>query len=273
MASICIAVILFTVDGKDPEQNDYIQIFIFWLTSLLNSKSLTQNDLLLITVDHETLDYLERFTPMIEIINRLGSRLFIQKRTKPKSVIEGMLWRYINYEYKEDIYIYCDIDILICMPINKLISQLETNIVYVYEEGIFSSEKYSQGILENELESIKLISSNLPGLNSGLFVITNNLQKKIIFENIEKCINSTPAINIYYDQCILNRAIYTSLTEKKINIDTILLKKNIIHYNNGFMLKKYELPIFYDCNGDVAVGYRHLHRIINTFCFLNFNKL
>jgi len=273
MSSVCLAVILFTVDGKDPEQNDYVQIFIFWLMSLLKSKSLTKNDLLLITVDHETLDYLERFTPMIEIVNRLGSKLFIQQRTKPKSLVEGMLWRYINYAYKENIYIYCDIDILICMPINKLISQLETNTVYVYEEGNLSAGVYSQGILESEFELIKLISSNLPGLNSGLFVFTDNLQKKIIFEKIEKYINSTPAINIYYDQCLLNRAIYTSQAEKIINVNTILLRKNTIHYNNGFMLKNKEIPIFYDCNGDVAVGYRHLHRIINTFCFLNFNEL
>jgi len=273
MASICLAVIVFTVDGKDPEQNDYIQIFVLWLTSLLKSKSLTKNDLLFITVDHETLDYLERFTPMIEIVNRLGSRLFIQKKTKPKNILEGMMWKYAYYEHKQDIYIYCDIDILICTSLTKLIPQIENNNIYVFEEGGLLSEAYSLGITESEFESIKLISSYLPGLNAGLFIFTNLLQMKTIFNKIENYYATTLQFCYSLEQPLFNRAIYTSLAEKRINVNTILLRKNIIHYNNGFMLNNKELPIFYDCNGDVGIGYRHLHKIINTFCFLNFNEL
>lgn len=273
MSSICLAAILFTVDGNDPEQNDYIQIFIFWLTSLLKSKSLRKQDLLLLTIDYETLEYLERFTPMIQIMNKLESAFTIQKKAKPKSVLEGMLWRYIYYEHKENIYIYCDIDILICTSLNKLISQLETNTVYVYEEGSLLSEAYSLGIIEAEFELIRQISPYLPGLNSGLFVFTNNFQKKIIFEKIEKYYTTTFQFNYTLDQPLFNRSVYTSLAEKNINVDTILLRNNTIHYNNGFMLENKEIPIFYDCNGDVGIGHRHLRRIINTFCFLNFNEL
>jgi hypothetical protein len=272
MPSICLAVIIFTVDGKDPEQNDYIQIFILWLTSLLKSKSLTKNDLLFLTVDAETLDYLEKATPMIQILNKLESALHIQKRTKPKSVLEGTLWRYIYTEHRGDIYIYCDIDILICKPIHKLISQLESNTVYVLEEGNLSAEVYSLGILDEEFELIRSISSNLPGLNSGLFILTNYLQKKTIFNKIENYVPSTQRFIYTLDQPLFNRAVYTSITEKKINLNTILLRRNTVHYNNGFMLENKEIPIFYDCNGDVGVGYRHLHRIINTFCFLNYNE-
>ena len=273
MSSICLAVIVFTVEGKDPEQNDYIQIFILWLTSLLKSKFLKKNDLLILTVDAETLDYLERFTPMIQIINKLESLLHIQKTQKPKNILEGMLWRYIYYEHKEDIYIYCDIDILLCGSLDKLIPKIESNTVYALEEGKLSEEAYSLGIPETEFELIRFISSDLPGLNSGLFLFTNNLQKKIIFNKIENYFTSTQRFNYTLDQPLFNRGIYTSLAEKIINVNTVLLRKNMIHYTNGFMLENKEISIFYDCNGDVGVGYRHLHRIINTFCFLNFNEL
>lgn len=273
MPSVCLAVIIFTVDGKSPEQNDYIQIFLLWLTSLLRSKSLIKDDLLCLTVDAETLDYLERFTPMIQIINKLESGLYIQKESKPKSVLEGIMWKYLNYEHKQDIYVYCDIDILICKPIHKFISQLESNTVFAYEEGTLSSEAYNLGIIETEYELIRSISSNLPGLNAGLFIFTNNLQKNTIFNKIKKYFTSTHQFSFTLEQPLFNRAVYTSLTEGIINLNTILLRRNTLHYNNGFMLENKEIPIFYDCNGDVGVGYRHLHRIINTFCFFNFNEI
>ena len=59
MNSICLSCILYTRHNVPVEQNQYIQIFIILLTQIVKINALEANDILHITVDQPTYDYIQ----------------------------------------------------------------------------------------------------------------------------------------------------------------------------------------------------------------------
>ena len=52
MNSICLSCVLFTRDNIPVKENQYIQVFIIWLTQIIKINALKSNDILYISIDY-----------------------------------------------------------------------------------------------------------------------------------------------------------------------------------------------------------------------------
>jgi len=136
--SVCLYTILFTLDNVPCHKNKYIDIFITWFTFLIKSKSLNENDIVLIIIDKYTLQYLEGLESF-KNISMDCARNYIKVK-QPKTVMEGCMWKYnildtkMLNQYNKDIYIYMDTDVLINKSFKIITDQMIPNSICIKEE-------------------------------------------------------------------------------------------------------------------------------------------
>ena len=118
--SVLLYTILFTLEDKPVHKNQYIQMFLIWLSYVIKSKSLNENDTLCLIGDRYTINYLKHETPFETIAKLISCKFYLLDVEQPKTLMEGCMLKYnqlvlsdvisrINY----DILIYTDIDIII----------------------------------------------------------------------------------------------------------------------------------------------------------------
>lgn len=263
--SVCLYTVLFTLDDVPCHKNKYIDIFITWFTFLSKSKSLNENDLLLIFIDKYTLQYLQSLKSFINILytsNLINITAYIILK-QPKTVIEGCMWKYnvldtkILSQYNKDIYIYMDTDVLINKSFKIITDQMRPNTICVHEANYFYPNYYFEGIPQNEMDIF--INFSVKGVNAGHFAFYG---KSIMLEIFNKIIeyNKTETNYKTLEQPLFNRAIYNYyIIEKKINE---------LHTINSFV-SNYSIPLNFDsvlidCCGDPGNDLEHYEKVINV---------
>ena len=264
--SILLYTILFTLDSVPCHKNKYIDIFITWFTFLIKSKSLNENDLLLIFTDKYTIQYLkslESFKYILYNSNFITAYIILKQ---PKTVMEGCMWKYnvldtkILSQYNKDIYIYMDTDVLINKSFKTITDQMIPNSICVHEANYFYPNYYFEGIPQNEMDIFA--DSNTKGVNAGHFAFYG---KSIMLEIFNKIIeyNKTETNYKTLEQPLFNRAIYNYyIIEKKINV---------LHTMNSFV-SNYSIPVNFDsvlidCCGDPGYDLEHYEKIMNILLF------
>ena len=266
--SICLYTILFTLDNIPCHKNKYIDIFITWFTFLIKSKSLNENDILLIIADKYTLQYLQSLESFINILNssNLINKMFNIKVKQPKTVMEGCMWKYnildtkMLNQYNKDIYIYMDTDVIINKSFKTITDQMIPNSICIHEENNIYSNYYFEGIPQNEMDIF--VNLNIKGLSAGYFAFYG---KSIMLEIFNKIIEYNKVETNYetLEQPLFNRAIYNYyMIEKKINV---------LHTMNSFV-SNYAFPLNFnsvliDCCGDPGNDLEHYDKVINVLLF------
>ena len=253
MNSICLACLLYTLKDKEVNDNFYIEIFYIWLGKVIQSGGLTSSDFLQITMDSRTVEYFNsNSSPLPVLLEKLQCSYKIIEVDPPSTSLEGMMNKYNLTEYDQDIYIYCDIDILISNSFHILLPELKDNTAYFCKEGSFSHDNYGEGFNHG-------ISDDLPGFSAGKFVIAGKLIRDSLFNIIKQVCNySTKFYTV--EQPYFNYAIY-SLPRDTVSIDTELLTGYVcFNGNEGYDKNK---TIFNDMAGDPANGEAHLKKIIH----------
>ena len=273
--SVCLYTILFTLDNIPCHKNKYIDIFITWFTFLIKSKSLNENDVVLVIIDKYTLQYLEGLESFIEIVNnnyyRNNIKYNIQKQ--PKTVMEGCMWKYnildtkMLNQFNKDIYIYMDTDVLINKSFKIITDQMKPNTICIHEEKTSANEinssllyYYFEGIPQNEMDIF--VNLNIKGLTAGHFAFYG---KSIMLEIFNKIIEYNKVKTNYetLEQPLFNRAIYNYyIIEKKINV---------LHTMNS-LVSSYSVPVNFDsvlidCCGDPGNDLEHYEKVINVLLF------
>lgn len=137
--SICLYTVLFSLG--DPAANGYVRMFLKWLSFVIRKAGLQAEDRLVIVADEETVKLLKGDMHLDAIGSSLKCRCDIMQMPKPKTVREGMMWKYIPFEYSQDILLYLDVDVLV---MNKL-SGFEKGKLYLHAEGDWSHPLYGSG--------------------------------------------------------------------------------------------------------------------------------
>lgn len=275
--SVCLYTILFTLENIPCHKNKYIDIFITWFTFLTKSKSLNDNDILIIFMDKYTKQYLLSLESFIHIHNNayLINKVFFIIVKQPKNVIEGCMWKYnvlnskVLHQYNKDIYFYMDTDVLINKSFKIITDQMIPNSICIHEQqnsSILEQTNLSflsyffDGIPQNEREIF--LKFNVNGLNAGHFAFYG---KSIMLEIFNKIIEYNKVETNYetLEQPLFNRAIYNYyLIEKKINI---------LHNMNSFV-SGYSVPVNFDyvlidCCGDPGNDVEHYEKVRNVLHF------
>jgi len=240
---------------KDPKDNMYIDIFFIWFAKVIQSAGLTQSDLLQVTMDSRTIEYLEQCnTPFSLLIERLPCLFRVVVINPPANSLEGMMNKYAYTDYTQDVYIYCDIDILISRPFHTMVEQLEENSMCFCKEGSLSDKNYSEGFSETAAEL-----ENMSGFSAGKFVILGKPLRDSFFKIInDMCDYSSKFYTV--EQPYFNRAIYL-IPRDKVTLNTSLDK--YVAFNGNDEYDK-ETTIFNDMGGDVGDAKAHVTKIMNA---------
>jgi hypothetical protein len=253
MNSICLACLLYTLKDKEVKENLYIDIFYLWLAKVIQSGDLRSNDLLQITVDSRTVEYFNSNSSALPVLlEKIQCPYEIIEVDPPSTSLEGMMNKYNFTEYTQDVYIYCDIDIIISNSFHTLLPLLKNNTAYFCKEGSFSHDNYGESFNHG-------VSDDLPGLSAGKFIITDKLIRDSLFNIIRQACNySTTFYTV--EQPYFNYAIY-SLPRDTISVNIDLLTEYVsFNGNEGYDKNK---TIFNDMAGDPANGEVHLKKIIH----------
>jgi len=243
MPSLCLSCLLFTLDNKEVKDNKYVNIFIIWLTQLIKYGGLDKDDIIYIISDNRTIEFIKDANNTIfsTLCSFTKFQVCFLYNEPPKTLMEGMMLRYRRNPYIQDIYMYCDIDILILDSLHRLTNSMVKNHIYVCTEGPFRDVYYSCGIPENIMMHMK---DNNQGVSSGKFAIYGKEICEFLFNQMNYLYNSNPDI-ITLDQPVFNHCIILLLNNNFL-IDTTLLRKYVSFNGDEY---KHGTTIMFDCAG------------------------
>ena len=248
--SFCVYTILYTLEDKKPEENDYVQMFLLWLGQFIKVKAAES---IVILIDSRTLEYLDT-TVFTVLCEKLQYNLSILQFPIPKSHLEGMKMKYTVFDYEEEYLMYLDLDILVLKPLMGLIGDTGKDI-YIDAEGSVEEHGYLDAF--NEKEKGDLIQNGVKyGISAGKFIIRNKEKGKVLFSEIHKFIANNPGTTYYsVEQPIFNRVLLCMGSY----VDAAIIDPKYISANFHNMSDDTILLDFYGNPGD---GRNHLYKMI-----------
>lgn len=254
--TILVSCIIYTLEDQPVNENKYIPIFITWLAHILKYGKFTLQDALRITIDKDTLDFLQKDNLYKAILSGISCQKDFLIIPRPKTHAQGMMSKYIYKEYTQTYFMYCDIDVLIRKPLSLLVNVIPENTIAVQAEGTLADTNYNKLFPENW---IREHGAKHLGFSAGKFIIHGSSLCKDLFEIVNK-IASQYSIESFYtvEQPVLNYAIY-SIPRDKYNVDINILKPPLICVNGH---GEQEDKIFLmDLMGEPGNGPAHFEKI------------
>jgi hypothetical protein len=267
--SVLLYTILFTLEDKPVHKNQYIQMFLIWLSFLVKSKSLNENDTLCIIGDRFTLNYVRHETPFETVAKLLLCKYMFREAEQPKTLMEGCMMKYnqlvcndIILSTNYDILVYTDVDVIINKSFKTLI--MEPNSIIIHEENDFKFNYFSEGIPENEKNEFLKCNSQIRGLSAGKFIIYGKSLAIDIFNMILKY-NEVKTNYYTLEQPLFNRAIYNYIYIEKKPVGLYNLNTYCVHYNTT-QKSDFFNHILLDCAGKPGHYIDHMEKMLNILC-------
>jgi hypothetical protein len=256
--TVCLSCILFTLDGREAKANKYIPIFLIWLSEVVRSAGLGPLDKLQIFADSDTHDYLTSQTPFFSVIGKLPCQVHIQLLPTPKSVLEGMMWKYLSVDYTQDVYFYCDIDCLIVKPIHVLIDKIPKGALWIQPEGPLRQHDWGAAFSEEEL---RMLPQEALGFSAGKFILHGKGQQQLLFAAIQDmCKKHTGETYYTVEQPFFNKAVLTTNHGFSIDLGTL-------YHTVSFNGRNYNpQTVFLDMAGEPGNADVHLEKMIYILC-------
>jgi len=260
--SLCLDCVLFTLKGKPVKENKYVQIFIMWLSICLKNAGLDQNDVLHIKMDSDTFEYLKNHPVFVALHNKNTCVVKLLLCPPPSTIQEGMMMKYIQINYEQDIYMYCDIDVLITKPLRLLIENMKPETIYVHTEGPLVDPNYSGCFTEEEISKI---NKNLPGFSAGKFIIYGKNLYRDLLNSILRVSYVNSKIHYTVEQPFFNKGLY-GLNINLYNIDQTVLGMDTVSPNCHFYSKN--TTVLLDAMGEPGDGEIHFDKIFNFYILI-----
>lgn len=249
MKSLFLNAVLFTLKDKEVRENKYLQIFQTWLSKLVQNGGLGRDDFLLISIDERTIEYLKTHSGILStLLSYLKCPYAFKIFPAPATILDGMKIRYTPHDFKQDAYMYLDIDILVMKPLRLIVDQTENAKLYVCTEGTLRDENYGAD----------MSATDDPGYTSAVFVAT----APWVMEVLCRRVNELYMDKGYYtlDQPFYNRAVYQMPHNNK------LLTRH--HSFNGQDYTK-EYIVLLNCGGEPGRDKIHCDKIQEVCCLIN----
>ena len=260
--SICVNAVLFTVKDQLPKENKYIPIFYMWLSQLIKDGGLTEKDMIYLYVDSETLQYISTEGVFQLLKEKLPLQIKVFVYPPPLTLFDGTMLRFEYHDYTQDIWMYCDIDILILKPIRLLTKDLTPNTIAIHPEGLLTNPDYGAKFSKEELN---ILSPTAMGLSNGKFIIHGNTTHQTLCQIIMALYSPKDAPFFMFDQCYFNKAIYLML-DQRLCLANVTIFQSPILSTNGYGLT--DETIVVDAMGIPGDGDFHLNKIIKFYVML-----
>jgi hypothetical protein len=259
--SLCIRVCLYTLINKNVQENLYIEMFLIWLATVVKYAALDKYDTIHLITDKDTAEYLENETIFFMLQKSLNYPIVKFCLPRPSTNLEGMMYKYVFTDYTQDVFMYCDIDVMIVKPIHIIVNKIQYETIVVQHEGVIHETNYGAAFSSEELKNIP---ENTPGFSAGKFFIRGKELHKDFFKLIYDYYLQNKNTNYYtLEQPYFNKALF-SLDITKINIDIDTLDNQIISNSNTPAVS----CILLDHCGEPANGKLHFAKILDSLLLL-----
>jgi hypothetical protein len=256
MPSLCLACVIFTLESKEPSANKYLPAFLLWLSQLISIGGLRETDTLRIFIDPASYQYLLTSTVFDLLLPNLGCRADIVEIPRPKTLLEGMLWKYSTMPYDQDQFLYLDIDIFITKSLHSIFDSIPQGHFSAHVEGEISHPNYSNGM------DIHSYNPTGPGFSAGKFFFSD---KDLHIDFCTHLIGLVNPENSFYtiEQPYFNRTIY----ELRLPVMSSLFKSPRVSIR-GLQYSK-ESTWLLDFAGEPGDGEAHWINMLDIFCLLH----
>jgi hypothetical protein len=275
--SVLLYTILFTLDDLPVHKNQYIQMYLMWISCVVKTKSLNENDCCILITDKFTVSHLLHNTIFQKLIRQLNCEFQYIVNKAPKTLMEGFMWKYNTLTeqaikpFAKDIVFYSDIDILLYSSLKQITDYMIPNSIIVHEENPFDLNYFSEGIPDDEKKVIIKHFPSVRGLSAGKFAIYGNSIMFNLFAKIQEY--AIRKKDLYcHEQPLFNRAVFnTVIYDKNINL-LFNLNNKCSHLKDNLNTNSPNSNIIlYDCSGRPGDYAEHMERLIGTFCWFYTN--
>jgi len=255
--TFCIYTIIFTLADKEPQKNKYVKIFQIWFSQLIKTSSVKN---CVIVIDRRTLAFLKTKEIFNNLILPLRSfKLTFFEFNPPKTLIEGMSYKYSIFDYSEDFLIYTDLDVLITKPLQDF-NLIENDAIYVHAEGRIFEGDYTAAMSQEEKSRLTPFSA---GISAGKFIIRGKHIRDQLFTMMKESIKMDSTFYTI-DQPYFNKTLYEFKNKDIINPHFI--KHPLISINCRDLKKETILIDFMGKPGDDDF---HLDKILDYVSYSN----
>jgi hypothetical protein len=255
---------IFTLKNRKPSGNRYITIFYIWFTYLKKYGGLGPDDMVGVSVDTQTLDYINSSGFFANISEGCPFRTEFSTYEPPISMMEGLSERYkcpfiLN---NHTINLYLDIYCLVIRPFYTIFHE-SRNTIFVAAEGSMIDNKYGGFFLEGYVEA-----QTLPGFLSGWFAFTQGDQVIKFLKDVSKGVLNN--VDSPFDQPFYNYELFLRLTTSSVKKEGL----NICIVDSKIISQSRELPDAFFVNfseGSIYSGEEdlYLNKILSFMC-MNF---
>jgi hypothetical protein len=218
---------LFTVAGKDPSANEYIEMLGIWYMFLTSFGKLTPEDSVVVQMDEVTFNFIKNTGEVDDFLKEVTVAIYKQ----PQTVLEGMTAKYslaakLQEQEPGRMYLYLDLDILICRELRNLYDDvmIQNRVLYTTEEKVISyaGDIFSENYLGSRVtmdENVRNDLSGTGGIGAGIFGWHHNDSEFSSFftDIVDKIRQSTES---YYtlDQPFFNEAVIRKKIENEWSV-------------------------------------------------------
>jgi hypothetical protein len=260
---------LFTIVGKDPSANEYVEMLGIWYMFLTSFGKLTPEDSVVVQMDEVTYNFIKNSGEVDDFLKEVTVAVYKQ----PETALEGMRARYslaanLQKAHPGHMYLYLDLDVLVCRDLRNLYDDvmIQNRVLYTTEEKVISyagdifSDNYLGSCVQMD-DNTRMDLSGTGGIGSGIFG-WNHLDPEFssFFTGIvDKILESTES---YYtlDQPFFNEAVIQKKIENEwsvYHVDSGMVGINdIIAPNMPYVLM--------NLSGDPGNGKLHRDKMIEA---------
>lgn len=257
---------LFTLSGKDPQHNKYIDMFYIWFTYLKKYGGLGPDDTFGLIVDENTMNFLNSREPFGYISLGAPFSIEVSIMPSPKSIMEGISERYDKYHFtqfaKHDLNLYLDIDCLCIKNIHRFFGQFNTeNSFFAIAEGEMRHPNYRGELLTAEE------TDGYIGFSAGWHAWTNTPGQEEFFATVLNGCREWSGEQFYtVDQPFYNRELFLYMTKQKQKDFTLCAVDEKIVAVNPLIYSPLAEAYFANFPGEPGVANCHYDKMLGYMC-------
>ncbi len=219
--AFCIYTSLFTIEGRSPENNQYIWIYFTWLWSLVTNGGLdVLRDRIVVHIDPTTYSFIKKIKLHNELQASTSGILEYYIHPAPTTLLDGFFHRHDPAFIKHlvshpncnnTIFLHIDIDTIFQKPIRSLPWPIyEPDTFFTMLEGVaISSDCHLGAFLSScpNMSEMQYFESDLKpymigsgGFTAGMFGFTAGEGVKSVFNEIQILKRTDPETNKFYEQ-------------------------------------------------------------------------
>jgi hypothetical protein len=210
-------------------------------------------------MDSETYEYLKKGIVFMPLLNAAPCPIKLVLCPPPVTLQEGMMMRYIPVEYEQDVYMYCDIDVLIIKPLRLLTEAIKPNTISVHPEGPLTDPNYGAAFTEEELAAFTETRPFPLGYSSGKYIIHGKGLYRGLMDSVSRLFDENPTLHYTIDQPLFNKAVHTG----PYTVDEVLFNRNTVSQNYHMYSKG--TTVLLDAMGIPGDGDFHLEKLIQFY--------